>query len=136
MKFVKEYRQGNLLIAVLIKREFQEGQPGKHATFVSPADQSLQIGVGTYPSGLVAPRHTHHKARAAAHYEELIHVIKGRMRVDLYGKDKAKFHSFVMRPGDTVHFISGGHGFKMLSQCKCLEVKQGPYTGVINKQVF
>jgi len=136
VKFVKEYRRGGELIALLVKREFQEGRPAKHATFVSMDNQSLQLGIGNYPSGLVAPRHTHRKVRKAARYEELIHQIRGRMKVELYGKDKVKFASFVMRPGDTVQFMSGGHGFKMLGPCKCLEIKQGPYSGKINKEVF
>ncbi len=92
MKYVKEFRYGDELIALLVTKEFRNRRPTDHATFVSADNQSLQLGVGHYPN--------------------------------------------VMKGGDTVHLISGGHGFKMLSPCKCIEIKQGPYQGWNNKKVF
>jgi len=136
MKYVKEFRYGDELIALLVTKEFRNRRPTDHATFVSADNQSLQLGVGHYPKGLSPPSHTHEKVQLNAHYEELIHLIKGRMRVDLYGNDSVNFASFMMKGGDTVHLISGGHGFEMLSPCKCIEVKQGPYQGWNNKKVF
>ena len=136
MKYIEEFRSHGELVAVLIKREFQNRRTARHATFVSNNDQSLQVGVGHYPSDLLAPRHTHDKVRTEAQYEELLHLVRGRMRVDLYGTDRIKFASLVMRAGDTIHLVSGGHGFKMLTPCKCIEIKQGPYRGVYNKTNF
>jgi hypothetical protein len=135
-KYIKEYKYDGELIALLVKREFQNRTPTRHAAFISSENQSLQLGIGYYPKDLRAPAHTHKKTILKVRYEELLHVIRGRMKVDLYNKNKTKFASFVMRPGDTVHLISGGHGFKMLSPCKCVEVKQGPYLGYNNKNIF
>ena len=33
----------------------------------------------------------------------------------------------MQKKNDIVILISGGHGFKMLNNCKFIEVKQGPY---------
>jgi hypothetical protein len=134
MRYIKEFKQNGELIALLVKKEFHENKMEKHATFVSSESQSLQLGVAYYPKNHLAPAHTHEHAVSEAKYEEVIHLIRGRMRVDLYTKDKVKFSSFNMRSGDTVHLVSGGHGFKMLSPCKCIEIKQGPYHGVLNKR--
>ncbi len=126
MKHIKEFRYGNKVIAVLVKREFQK--VGKHANFISDPNSSLQLGVGLYPKGHIADAHTHDwREGHNVGYEELLHLDRGRMRVNLYGNGKVKFASFVMRAGDTVHFTSGGHSFEMLTPCKCIEVKQGPY---------
>lgn len=136
MRYVREYKHNGKLVALLVRREFQNRRPSKHATFVSANSQSLQLGVGYYPRYLRAPAHTHRRMDLKARYEELLHLVRGRMRVDLYSTDKVKFASLVMRAGDTAHFVSGGHGFTMLSPCKCIEIKQGPYLGRKNKDLF
>ena len=128
MKHIKEFRYGNRVVAVLVKREFQKLD--NHASFVSDPKSSLQLGVGLYPKSHIAGVHTHDwREDHRVGYEELLHLVRGRMRVNLYGDGKDKFTSFVMRAGDTVHFTSGGHSFEMLTQCKCIEVKQGTYVG-------
>ena len=38
--------------------------------------------------------------------------------------------------GDVMLMVGGGHGFRMLEDTVLLEVKQGPYTGVAEKERF
>jgi len=136
MKGIEEFRHNGELVAVLIRREFMSREMSNHAKYISAKNLSLQFGVGHYPKNYVAPRHAHEKRESNARYEELIHLVRGRMRVDLYGKGKVKFKTVTMRGGDSIHLVSGGHGFKMLSPCKCIEIKQGPFTGEQNKTQF
>jgi len=136
MKYIKEFRHDGELVALLVRKEFQNRNASEHAVFVSANNQSLQLGIGHYAKNLRAPAHTHDRTRLVSHYEEILHLIRGRMRVNLYSRARIKFASFIMRSGDTVHLISGGHGFEMLSACKCIEIKQGPYMGKNNKLIF
>ena len=129
MKYVEEFRHNDELVAVLIRKQFQNRKTADHAIFVSTNERSLLLGVGHYPKNHVGPAHTHEKVLSKAEYEELLHLVRGKMRVELYGDDKINFASVVMRPGDTIHFVSGGHGFKMLSSCMCIEVIQGAFAG-------
>ena len=39
-------------------------------------------------------------------------------------------------PGDIMLMVGGGHGFRMLEDTVLLEVKQGPYTGLDEKERF
>ena len=131
---VREFRYKGKLVAVLYTNGFQK--VGKHAIFLSDPKSSLQIGGGVYPKNHLGEAHEHDRRKALkAHYEELLHLDRGKMRVNLYGDDRNKFASFLMQTGDTVHFISGGHSFHMLTSCKCIEIKQGPYMGQ-NKTFF
>ena len=125
---VREFRYKGKLVAVLYSNGFQ--LPGKHAAFLSDPKSSLQIGGGVYPKNHHGDAHEHDRRQTLkAHYEELLHLDRGKMRVSLYGDDRNKFSSFLMQTGDTVHLISGGHSFNMLTKCKCIEIKQGPYIG-------
>lgn len=131
---VREYRYKGKLVAVLFRKGFQK--VGKHAVFFSDPKSSLQIGGGVYPTNHFGEPHDHDRRQALrAHYEELLHLDRGRMKVTLYGDDRKKFASFIMQTGDTVHLISGGHSFEMLTSCRCVEVKQGPFKGQ-NKRYF
>lgn len=133
-KHVREFQYDGVLIAVLMKKGFL--RMGEHAVFISSPKSSLQLGAGIYPKNHVAEPHDHARHEVLkAHYEELIHLDSGRMKVHLFGDDRRRFASFIMQTGDTVHLISGGHSFEMLTDCRCIEVKQGPYTRQ-NKRFF
>ena len=41
-----------------------------------------------------------------------------------------------LRQGDVMLMIAGGHGFRMLEDTILLEIKQGPYTGIDEKERF
>jgi hypothetical protein len=133
-KGIREFWYKGTLIAVLVTNEFES--VGPHALFFSDPKSSLQVGAGTYPKGHVGEPHDHERSRVLeAHYEELLHLDRGRMEVSLYGNDRKKFATFMMKTGETIHLISGGHAFRMLTACRCIEVKQGPYAGQ-NKKYF
>lgn len=133
-KGIREFRYKGDLIAVLVSTKFRHVSP--HALFFSNPNSSLQVGAGTYPKGHIGEPHDHRRDQVVqARYEELLHLDKGRMEVSLYGNDRKKFATFVMKTGETIHLISGGHGFRMLTTCRCIEVKQGPFVRQ-NKNYF
>jgi hypothetical protein len=41
-----------------------------------------------------------------------------------------------LRSGDITLMVGGGHGFRMQEDTVFLEVKQGPYTGIDEKECF
>ena len=41
-----------------------------------------------------------------------------------------------LREGDILLMVDGGHGFRMLEDTVFLEIKQGPYTGIEDKERF
>jgi hypothetical protein len=67
---------------------------------------------------------------------EVLLVRQGRCEADVYNDERELVATRELREGDILLMISGGHGFRMLEHTVFLEVKQGPYTGVDEKEVF
>jgi len=105
--------------------------------FYTPNDYNLQMGNVVYPAGGVIPRHSHRPVtRTVTGTSEVLVVQQGRMLIDLYDDDRNLVTTREMTVGDAVALVSGGHGFRLLEDTVLLEVKQGPYSGVQEKDRF
>ena len=123
---------GNM-IAIVVKREFEKDG----VNFVSEEDFPLQLGVSGYKKGDTIKAHLHIKKEIKINkIQEMVHIERGRIRVDLYDLNGKKFKSVELSDGDTIFFVDGGHGFKMLEDTKIIEVKQGPYSGVLDDKRY
>jgi uncharacterized protein YjlB len=68
---------------------------------------------------------------------EVLLVRRGRCVVDLYDGDGDVVASRELVRGDVILLTgSGGHAFRMQEDTVLLEVKQGPYTGLAEKERF
>jgi hypothetical protein len=56
--------------------------------------------------------------------------------MDIYDDDRRLVATRELRKGDIMLMVGGGHGFRMLEDTVLLEVKQGPYTGLDEKERF
>jgi len=105
--------------------------------FYTPNDYNLQLGNIVYPAGGVIPRHSHRPVtRTVSGTSEVLVVQRGRMLIDLYDADQNLVATHEMAAGDAVALVSGGHGFRLIEDTVLLEVKQGPYSGVQEKDRF
>ena len=121
------------LIAIIVSADF--GNEG--ITFVSEQSFPLQLGVSTYRGGVEIKPHSHiKKERLISEVQEVVHVDKGCAIVDFYDVEGNFVSSFELSMGATVLFVAGGHGFRLLEDCKLIEVKQGPYFGKENDKVM
>ena len=68
--------------------------------------------------------------------QEVLVIKSGKVRVDYYDNDKHYFESKILYQGDVVLLAGGGHGFEMLEDSEMIEVKQGPYSGDMDKKIF
>ena len=113
-------------IAIVVKRDFDEDG----VNFVSKQDYPLQLGISSYKQGATIKAHFHiEKEIAITKIQEVVYIKSGRTTVNLYDLNGEKFTSVELSDGDTILFVDGGHGFKMLDDTKIMEVKQGPYSG-------
>lgn len=120
------------LLALLVA-----GHDPDETTFPTPADLNLQIGFVVYPEGGEVQRHDHRPLeRQIVGTSEVIVVRSGRCEVDLYDTERRHVATRELRSGDVILFVGGGHGFRMLEDTVLLEVKQGPYTGLDEKERF
>lgn len=106
-------------------------------TFYTPRHIDLQVGKIVYPAQGHIARHTHRPViRHVASTSEVLVVQKGRMILDIYTDDHAFLCAREVAAGDVVLLLSGGHGFHLLDDTVLLEVKQGPYVGPQEKELF
>jgi len=67
---------------------------------------------------------------------ECLVVRRGRAEMTLYDRSRREVCRRELRAGDVVLLVSGGHSFRQLEDTVFLEIKQGPYPGVEEKERF
>ena len=109
-----------------------------HATmFLTPPEFKQQVGYIVYPAGNEIARHTHRPLkRHLVGTSEVLVVLKGKAEIDVYDDVRKLVATRELHQGDMMLMISGGHGFRMLEDTVFLEIKQGPYTGLNEKEQF
>jgi len=106
-------------------------------TFLTPSELNLQVGFVVYPAGGEVARHLHRPLeRHIVGTSEVLVVKEGRCQMDIYDDDRRLVATRELRKGDIMLMVGGGHGFRMLEDTVLLEVKQGPYTGLDEKERF
>ena len=120
-------------IATIIRRDFMPAE----TTFISPDSYYQQLGFVVYPKDGVVPRHAHLPLqRHLVGTPETLLIRKGRAEVELYAMDKSLLGTWDLEEGDMIQLVAGGHCFKCLEDTIFLEIKQGPYTGLVEKERF
>ncbi len=120
-------------LAVVIRTEFAPDR----TTFLTPPEYKQQVGFVVYPAGGEIQRHVHRPLeRRLVGTSEVLIVKQGRCEVDIYNDDRQLVTTLELGEGDVMLMVGGGHGFRMLDDTILLEVKQGPYTGVDEKERF
>jgi hypothetical protein len=109
----------------------------KTTTFLTPSDFKQQVGFVVYPKGGEIQRHVHRPLeRHLIGTSEVIVVRQGRCEIDIYSNQRQLVATEQLREGDILLMVDGGHGFRMLEDTVFVEIKQGPYTGLDEKERF
>ena len=111
-------------LAIILRAEYEP----ETIEFLTTNDQALQLGVMRRPGGYVITPHLHKPAsRTIANGYEALFVARGRVEVTFYNEGRERVTTRELGQGDTILLLAGGHGFRVLEDCKMIEVKQGPY---------
>ena len=106
-------------------------------TFLTPPEFKQQVGYVVYPQGGEIKRHIHRSIeRRLLGTSEVLVVKKGHCVIDIYSDDHELVVTRDLFPGDVMLMVGGGHGFRMIEDTVLLEIKQGPYTGLEEKEHF
>lgn len=121
------------LIAYIVRSNYK---PEK-TEFITPNHLNHQVGFIVYPKDGVIKRHEHRPIeRRITETQEVLFVRSGQVEVELFSTTRELVTSRVLEEGDVLILVSGGHGFRMLKDTVFLEIKQGPYVGVEEKEHF
>jgi hypothetical protein len=133
MGLIETVNAGGRLLCMIIRSGFTAAK----TTFVTPPDVNVQVGFIVYPGGHEIPRHLHLPVeRQLVGTFEVLLVQRGRCELDVYDESKNCVATTELAQGDTLIMVRGGHGFRMVEDTVLLEVKQGPYPGVAEKDRF
>ena len=106
-------------------------------TFLTPPEFKQQVGFVVYRAGGEIQRHVHRPLeRHLIGTSEVLIVRQGRCEIDIYNNGRELVATRELRQGDIMLMVDGGHGFRMMEDTVFLEVKQGPYTGLDEKERF
>lgn len=130
---VEEIRSENELLCIIIRATFNN----EGISFFTANDLSQQLAFMNHPAGKVIQAHVHNPVPREVHYtQEVLIIREGKLRMDLYDKNKNYLESKILCSGDVVLLATGGHGFEVLEDVQMIEVKQGPYVGESDKTRF
>jgi len=116
-------KDGELLALIL-----RSGEQDASKYFATKDEQEFQVASFNLDEDEEILRHTHPKQeRLINSTSEVIIVIEGSLEVEIFDNNLTLCEKQEIGPGDVLALFGGGHGLKMLSKCKFVEVKQGPY---------
>ncbi len=121
------------LLAILVPRRVREAG----TNFLTPPEAALQLAVIAHPKRTIIQPHVHKPyPREVSETQEVLVIVKGRIRVDFYDDAQAYLKSRVLEAGDTVLLMTGAHGFEVLEDVEMIEAKTGPYVPAEDKTRF
>jgi hypothetical protein len=120
-------------LAYIIRAEMS---PEK-TTFLTPSEFKQQVGFVVYSAGGEIQRHVHRPLeRHLVGTSEVLIVRRGRCEIDIYNNERELVATRELWQGDIMLMVDGGHGFRMIEDTVFIEIKQGPYTGLDEKERF
>ena len=133
METIEKIMDKDEALCILIRHNLIPTQ----TTFLTPPEYKQQVGFVVYPEGGEIARHTHVPLpRQLVGTSEVLIVKKGRCVIDIYNNAHDLIATRELNEGDLILMVGGGHGFRMLEDTVLLEIKQGPYTGLDEKERF
>jgi hypothetical protein len=131
MSSVEFITQHDALRAVVIRQH----HTGKEIEFFTDAENELQLGMFVRGAGYKVEPHSHAcKPFLLRSMQEFIMLRTGKIAVTFYTDGGEKYRKIILKPGDGVLILQGGHSLAFLEKSSLLEVKQGPYSQ--NRKVF
>ena len=125
--------QKKLLAYIINEKNFVK--PG--VDFVTPNSLSLQLGFISHKKNYLIKPHTHRKfLRKIKKTTEILFIKSGILRVDFYENNKKYLFSYLIKKNQILILIDGSHGFKVIKSCRVIEVKQGPFSPILDKTRF
>jgi len=114
------------LFAIILRSKFKK----KGINFFTETKNSFQLGYINYNTNhKISPHYHPRKKKIIFDTSEILFIKKGKIKINFYNEKTMKkyFRSRILNKGDIILIVSGGHGFKVLSNVEMIEVKQGPY---------
>ena len=106
--------------------------------FITKDSELMQLGFMKRPKGHKVEPHLHDpSSRIVDKTSEFLQILKGQITVILYDIDNEVYQSnsleIELHKGSSIILYRGAHSFEFTETSMVMEVKQGPYTGDLEK---
>jgi hypothetical protein len=121
-------------LAIIIKGTYLKK---KGINFFTNKKLTQQVAFMSHPKNYKISPHFHRKTvRKISGTTEVLIIINGILKINFYSKSKKYLFSKLAKKNEIIILLTGGHGFKIIKNCKFIEVKQGPYNIKKDKITF
>ena len=122
------------ILAIIIRSNYRKK---KGVNFFTKNNLIQQVAYMNHAKNHLIEPHIHKKIiRKISGTSEVLIILSGKMKVDFYSQKKIFIKSKIVNKNDIIILLDGGHGFKMINNCKFIEVKQGPFISNKDKKRF
>ena len=129
-KIEKIMDEGKILAVVVRKDSSLKG-----VNFFTPQDFSQQLGLLVHEKGKKIKAHRHKLIkREITLTQEVLVVLEGKLKINLYSENLEILKTIVIADGDTILLAHGAHSIEIMEDSRIIEVKQGPYAGMDDKE--
>jgi hypothetical protein len=112
--------------AILLRKDLRV----EKSIFFTEPDNPLQLGIIKHQAGYIENPHIHKKAEVFPNIQQVLYITKGIVAIDFFNNDGKKLGETILKEGDTILLMFGGHAIRVIEDLECLTVKQGPYAGI------
>lgn len=131
MEKIEKITDEGKILAVVIRKDSSL----KGVNFFTPQDFSQQLGLLVHEKGKKIKAHRHKLIkREIILTQEVLVVLEGKLKIDLYNENSEKIKTVVITEGDTILLAHGAHSIEIMEDSRIIEVKQGPYAGMDDKE--
>lgn len=106
--------------------------------FVTDITEEMQFAKFNLQKGHIVNRHYHQKQKRNIYSTaETIIVLDGKIEVSLFEEtSNSLIKKVVLESKDSIVMLQGGHSLVVLEDAKFVEVKQGPYSENLDKEIL
>jgi hypothetical protein len=130
---VERITDGENILAVITRHEYEP----EETAFLTPPSFKQQVGFVVYGAGSEIPRHEHMvMERHIRGSSECPLVRRGVSEVTIFNRRREEVCRRTLRKGDLLLLVDGGHHFRQIEDTVFIEIKQGPYPGIEEKERY
>lgn len=130
MSLVERVTDQERVLAIIVKASLVADT----TEFLTDSEENFQVGFVVKGAGEDVPAHRHKPiVRTIRGTAEALFVKQGKCALDIYDDLGKIISTHSIDSGDVVLLLAGGHGLRVLAPTVLIEVKQGPYPGIDEK---
>ena len=115
---------GKTVVAIIVRASFDDERQ-----FVTSEDSPMQLGARSYPKNHTVLAHHHADIeRTITQNQEFLYITSGVVKARFY-LGNGQVGATIVKTGDMILQMCGGHSFEMIEASRIVMIKQGPYIG-------